>query len=59
MSTEENKAIVLRHMKDVMEQGRVELIDSYYAPDGSVPDMDTPEAVERQGPLVSQNLPRI
>ncbi len=44
MSTEENKAVVLRHFKDVLEQGHVELIDSYYAPDGSVPDMDTPEA---------------
>jgi predicted ester cyclase len=43
MSTEENKAIVVRHLKDVLEQGRVELIDSYYAPDGSVPDMNTPE----------------
>ena len=29
MSTEENKAIVLRHLKEVLEQGRVELIDSY------------------------------
>jgi predicted ester cyclase len=43
MSTEENKAIVVRHIMDVLEQGRVELIESYYAPDGSVPDMDTPE----------------
>ncbi len=42
MSTpEENKAVVLRHEKEVLEQGRVELIDSYYAPDGSTP-MDTP-----------------
>jgi predicted ester cyclase len=43
MSTAENKAIVLRHEKEVLEQGRVELIESYYAPDGSIPDMDTPE----------------
>jgi predicted ester cyclase len=43
MSTEENKALVLRHEKEVLEEGRVDLIDSYYAPDGSVPDMDTPE----------------
>ncbi len=43
MSTEENKAIVLRHEKEVLEQGHVELIDSYYAPDGSIADMDTPE----------------
>lgn len=43
MSLEENKAIVLRHQKEVLEQGHVELIDSYYAPDGSVPDMDTPQ----------------
>ena len=32
MSTEENKAIVVRHLKEVLEQGRVELIESYYAP---------------------------
>jgi steroid delta-isomerase-like uncharacterized protein len=43
MSTEENKAIVLRHLKDVLEQGHVELIESCYAPDGSVPGMETPE----------------
>lgn len=43
MSSEENKAIVLRHLKDVLEQGQVELIESYYAPDGSNPDMDNPE----------------
>jgi steroid delta-isomerase-like uncharacterized protein len=43
MSTEENKAIVIRHLKEVLEGGHVELIDSYYAPDGSVPDADTPE----------------
>ena len=43
MTTEENKAIVLRHLKDILEQGRVELIESCYAPDGSAPGMDTPE----------------
>lgn len=44
MSTEENKAIVIRHFKEVHEQGQLDLIDSYYAPDGSTPDMDqTPE----------------
>ena len=43
MSTEKNKAIVLRHLKDVLEQGQVELIESYYAPDGSNPEMDNPE----------------
>jgi predicted ester cyclase len=43
MSTDENRAIVLRHEKEVLEQGRVELIESYYAPDGSTPGMDTPE----------------
>ncbi len=43
MSTEENKAIALRHEKVVLEQGHVELIESYYAPDGSVPDMESPE----------------
>lgn len=43
MSTEENKALVRRHLKEVLEGGHVELIDSYYAPDGSVADIDTPE----------------
>jgi hypothetical protein len=43
MSVEQNKAIVRRHIVDVLEQGHVELIDGYYAPDGSVPDMDTPQ----------------
>lgn len=43
MSTEENKAIVRRHLIDVLEQGHVELIPSYYAPDGSIPTNDTPE----------------
>jgi len=44
MTTEENKAIVRRHLIDVLEQGHVELIPDYYSPDGSVPGMDTPEA---------------
>ncbi len=44
MSTEENKAIARKHFIDVLEQGHVELIPSYYAPDGSVPSMDTPAA---------------
>jgi hypothetical protein len=43
MSTEENKAIVRMHMIDVLEQGKVELIPSYYAPDGSEPTTNTPE----------------
>ena len=43
MSTEANKAIVWRHEKEVLEEGRVDLIESYYAPDGSTPGMDTPE----------------
>jgi predicted ester cyclase len=43
MSTEGNKAIVLRHLKDALEQGRVELIGSYYAPDGPNSNMDTLE----------------
>lgn len=42
MSTESNKAVVVRHLKEVLEGGRVELIDSYYAPDGSAPEMLTP-----------------
>ncbi len=36
MSTEENKALVRRHLKEVLEGGHVELLDSYYAPDGSI-----------------------
>jgi predicted ester cyclase len=43
MSTEANKAIAVRHIKEVLEQGRVELIDSYYAPDGPTSNFDTPE----------------
>ncbi len=43
MSLEDNKAIVIRHIKDVLENGHVELIESYYVPDGSTPGMDTPE----------------
>jgi predicted SnoaL-like aldol condensation-catalyzing enzyme len=43
MSTQENKAIVVRHLKNFLEQGQLELIDSYYAPDGSYADMWTIE----------------
>ncbi len=43
MSLEENKAIVRRHLIDVLEQGHVELIDGYYAPDGSTPSWGTPQ----------------
>jgi predicted ester cyclase len=43
MTGEENKAIVVRHLKEVLEGGRVELIDSYYAPDGSAAEMETAE----------------
>ena len=39
MSTEENKAIVVRHLKEFLEQGKLDLIESYYAPDGSDPEM--------------------
>ena len=31
------------HLIDVLEQGRVDLIPSYYAPDGSNPPTTTPE----------------
>ena len=31
MSTENNKAIAVRHIKEVQEQGHVELLDSYFA----------------------------
>jgi predicted ester cyclase len=37
MSIEENKAIARRHYIDVFNQGHVELVESYYAPEGSVP----------------------
>ena len=43
MSVEENKEIARRHLIDVLEQGHVELIEGYYAPDGSDPDLDTPK----------------
>lgn len=36
MTTEENKALVRRHLVEVYEQGKVELIDDYYTPNGSV-----------------------
>ena len=39
MSIEENKAIVVRHLNEFLEQGKLELIDRYYAPDGSDPEM--------------------
>ena len=49
MSTEENKAIVMRHFKEVYEQGQLDLIDSYYAPDGSIPEMEqTPELLRKE-----------
>jgi predicted SnoaL-like aldol condensation-catalyzing enzyme len=38
MSTEENKAVVVRYYKEVLEQGHVELIEDIYAPDGYPPD---------------------
>ena len=41
MSIEENKAIVRRHVTDVIEQGHVELLDGYHAPDGAFPTMKT------------------
>jgi hypothetical protein len=46
MSTEENKAIARMHHKEALEQGHVELIDKYWAPDGSVPDMDSPQQLK-------------
>ena len=48
MSTEENKEIVRKHLIDVLEQGHVELIPSYYAPDGSDPNNDTPEQLRER-----------
>jgi len=39
MSTEENKAIARRFFEEAWNQGRVEQLDQYYAPDGSVSDM--------------------
>ena len=49
MSTEENKPMVMRHFKEVHEQGELDLIDSYYAPDGSTPDMDQTPEILREG----------
>ena len=49
MSTEANKAIVMRHFKEVHEQGKIDLIDSYYAPDGSVPEMEQTSELLREG----------
>jgi predicted ester cyclase len=43
MTLAENKAIVLRHLKDVLEAGRVELIDSCFAPQGSDSHWGSPE----------------
>ena len=43
MSTEKNKAIVVRHLKEVLEQGRVELIESYYASQAPNVAFGTPE----------------
>jgi predicted ester cyclase len=42
MSIEENKALVLRHLKVVLEQGQVDLIDSCFAPQGSDSHWGTP-----------------
>ncbi len=39
MSIEENKAIARRSFEEAWNQGRVDLLDEYYAPDGSTPDM--------------------
>lgn len=39
MSTEENKAIAHRFFEEAWNQGRIEQLDQYYAPDGSVSDM--------------------
>lgn len=38
MTAEDNKAILVRHYKDVIEGGRVELIDSYFAQQGNSPE---------------------
>jgi hypothetical protein len=46
MSLEQNTAIARMHYKDVLEQGHVELIDSYWTPDGSIPDMLTPQQLK-------------
>lgn len=39
MSIEENKAIARRFLEEAWNQGRVEELDEYYAPDGSASDM--------------------
>ena len=37
MSTEENKAVVVRYYKEVLEQGNMELLEDIYVPDGNPP----------------------
>jgi len=39
MTTKENKAIARRFLEEAWNQGQVEQLDEYYAPDGSAPDM--------------------
>jgi predicted ester cyclase len=38
MSIEENKAVVVRYYKEVMEQGNMEVFEDIYVPDGNPPD---------------------
>jgi predicted ester cyclase len=44
MSTDQNKAIARRFFEEAWNQGRAEVLDEIYAPDGSVPDMDSIES---------------
>ena len=44
MSLEENKTIARRHIKEVLEQGHVELIDTYYPAGGPGPGPDKTSA---------------
>ncbi len=43
MTPEANKAIVRRHIEEVFMGGHVELIDGYYVPDGSTPELVSPQ----------------
>jgi predicted ester cyclase len=46
MSSDENKAIARRYFEEAWNQGRVEVLDEIYAPDGSVPETESLESVK-------------
>lgn len=46
MSSQENKGIVVRHLKEVIEQGHVDLIDTYLAQDGTTTNLPTKQELK-------------